>query len=274
MERAELRIASGDNERAIPDLKAAELLIAGDTAKLSRLASDYDLAGKHDEADRIAKAAGLNRQSESSEGGALKVVGSSEEIEAANSDDPEASRKGLEVLLVKNPNNAQLLARLGATYRTIDPNRSLDYYKRAATIEPANADYATGYSSALVQARRFAEAAAILRRVIAKAPDNYSAHANLATALYELKQYPAAIEEYEWLLKAKPDLAVAYFFIATAHDYLGEYPEALSAYETFVGRADLKTNQLEIEKVKLRLPSLRRQIQLGQGGKRKTTSKP
>ena len=110
--------------------------------------------------------------------------------------------------------------------------------------------------------------------MLVKAPDNYAAHANLATALYELKQYAAAIAEYEWLIKAKPDLAVAYYFIATAHDYLGEYPEALSAYETFVGHADLKTNQLEIEKVKLRLPSLRRQIQLGQGAKRKTANKP
>src|SRR4029079_19100919 len=121
-------------------------------------------------------AAGLTRQSQPSADGALKVVGSTEEIAAANSDDPEASRKALEALLVKNPNNAQLLARLGASYRTVDPNRSLDYYKRAATIEPANADYATGYSSALVQARRFAEAAVILRRVIANAPDNYTAH--------------------------------------------------------------------------------------------------
>jgi tetratricopeptide (TPR) repeat protein len=272
MERAELRIAGGDNAGAIPDLKAAELLIAGDTAKLARLAADYDLAGNHDEADRIAKGAGLKRQSEAPAGGALKVVGSPEEIEAANSDDAETARKALEVLLVRNPNNAQLLARLGAAYRTIDPNRSLDYYKRAATIEPANTDYATGYSSALVQARRFAEAAEILRHVIANAPDNYTAHANLATALYELKQYAAAIAEYEWLLKTKPGLAVAYYFIATAHDYLGEYPEAFSAYETFVSRADLKNNQLEIEKVKLRLPLLRRQIQLGQGNKRKTAT--
>jgi tetratricopeptide (TPR) repeat protein len=163
-----------------------------------------------------------------------------------------------------------LLARLGAAYRTVDPNRSLDYYKRAATIEPANADYATGYSSALVQARRFPEAAAILRRVIAAAPDNYAAHANLATALYELKQFTSAIEEYEWLLKTKPDLSVAYYFIATAHDYLGEYPEAMAAYESFLARADTKTNQLELEKVNLRLPSLQRQIKLGQGVKKKS----
>ncbi len=118
--------------------------------------------------------------------------------------------------------------------------------------------------------RRFSEAVIVLRRVLAIAPENYTAHANLATALYELKQFAAALNEYEWLLKAKPDLAVAYYFIATAHDYLGEYQQALSAYENFLARADTKTNQLEVEKIKLRLPSLRRQIQLGEGVKRKS----
>ena len=58
-------------------------------------------------------------------------------------------------------------------------------------------------------------------------------------------------------------------FHSTAHDYLGEYPEALASYEKFLAAADAKTNQLEIEKVKLRLPSLRRQIQLGEGAKKK-----
>jgi hypothetical protein len=77
------------------------------------------------------------------------------------------------------------------------------------------------------------------------------------------------VPEYQWLLEARPELAIAHYFIATAHDYLGEYPEALSAYETFMTRADAKTNQLEIDKVKLRLPSLRRQIQLGEGAKAK-----
>jgi tetratricopeptide (TPR) repeat protein len=201
--------------------------------------------------------------------GVLKLVGTPEEIEAANSDDPMVSRRALETLLGKNPNNAMLLARLGAAYRTVDPNRSLDYYKHASGIEPANADYATGYSSALVQSRRYAEAVGILRRVIAAAPNNYTAHANLATALYELKQFAQAVDEYDWLLKSKPDLAITHYFIATAHDKLGEYEQALLSYESFLARADVGTNQLEIEKVKLRLPSLRRQIQLGQGAKRK-----
>ena len=270
LERAEVRISTGENERALADLKIAETLIKGDKAIASRLAADYELAGKPDQAKRVAEAAGLSQATPVSNDGTLKVVGTPEEIEAANSDDPSVALKALENLLVKNPNNAMLLARLGVAYRTVDANRSLDYYKRAAEKEPANPDYATGYSSALVQARRFAEAAGILRRVIQIAPNNYVAHANLATALYELKQFAAAVAEYEWLLKAKPDLHVAYYFIATAHDYLGEYELALEAYESFLARADAKANQLELEKVKLRLPSLRRQIQLGQGVKRKS----
>lgn len=269
MERAEIRIAAGDHERALTDLKTAEPLLKKERASFSRLAADYELAGKPDEAHRVAEAAGLTRPEDSSTKGSLKVAGTPEEIEAANSDDAIVARKSLETLLGKNPNNPMLLARLGASYRTVDPTRSLNYYKKAAELEPANADYATGYSAALVQARRFVEAAAVLRRVISAAPNNYAAHANLATALYELKQFTAALSEYGWLLNAKPDLIVAYYFIATAHDYLGEYEQALMAYETFLSRADVKTSQLEIEKVKLRLPLLRRQIQLGQGAKQK-----
>jgi hypothetical protein len=71
------------------------------------------------------------------------------------------------------------------------------------------------------------------------------------------------------LAQAKPDLAATYFFIATAHDYLGEYPAALAAYETFLARADEQTNKLEIEKVNLRLPSLRNQVKRGEGVKQK-----
>ena len=82
-----------------------------------------------------------------------------------------------------------LLGRLGASYRTDDPARSLEYYRQAAEIQPEAAEYALGYAAALVQARRFPEAAAILRQVVSADPDNYVAHANLATALYESKRY-------------------------------------------------------------------------------------
>jgi tetratricopeptide (TPR) repeat protein len=267
-ERAELWTDQSDYEHAISDLNRALKLRPGDKHILSRLAYANEKAGKPDEARKFAQQAGLTIAQPSSDG-TIKVIGTAEEIEAANSEDPVTSRKALEKLLEKNPENAMLHARLGALFRTDDPARSLSYYRKAAEIQPNNVDYAAGYAAALVQARRFAEAAVILRRVITSDPKNYTAHANLATALYELKRYAEAVPEYQWILDTRPDLAIAHYFIATAHDYLGEYPEALSAYETFMARADVKTNQLEIDKVKLRLPSLRRQIQLGEGAKAK-----
>ena len=266
LERADYLIGEKSFELAISDLKTAAKLKPNDKPVLVRLAYALQQAGKTEEAEAVAKSAGLETQQPTGNGG---VVGTPEEIEAANSTDPAIARKALEKLLEKNPRSALLLGRLGASYRTDDPARSLEYYRRAAEMQPDAPEYALGYAAALVQARRFAEAAGILRKVVKATPDNYVAHANFATALYEAKRYAEAIPEYEWIVTAKPEITVAHYFIATSHDYLGEYPEALRSYEKFLSVADPKTNQLEIDKVKLRLPTLRRQIQLGEGAKKK-----
>ena len=266
LERAELFVDEKNFELAIADLKTAAKLKPADKVVASRLADALQKAGKADEALAVAKTAGLEVQLPAAGGG---VVGTPEEIEAANSDDPATARKALEKLLEKNPRNAMLLGRLGASYRTDDPARSLDFYRKASEIQPEAPEYALGYGAALVQARRFPEAAYVLRKVVRVTPENYTARANLATALYESKRYQEAIPQYEWIVASKPEVAVAHYFIATSHDYLGEYPEALASYEKFLSAADAKANQLEIDKVKLRLPMLKRQIQLKEGVKRK-----
>jgi tetratricopeptide (TPR) repeat protein len=266
--RAELYLDEKNFDLAIADFRAAVKLKPTDQLVMARLAYALQQAGKIEEARLVAKAAGIEieKRTDNSKDG---VEGTPEEIEAANSTDPAIARKALEKLLEKNPRSAMLLGRLGASYRTDDPARSLEYYRRAAEVQPDAPEYALGYGAALVQARRFAEAAGILRQVVKASPDNYVARANFATALYEAKRYADAIPEYEWILTAKPEIVVAHYFIATSHDYLGEYPEALVSYEKFLSVADPKTNQLEIDKVKLRLPTLRRQIKLGEGVKKK-----
>ena len=268
LERADLYTDEKNFDSAISDLRAAAKAKPAEKTIMSRLAYVLHQAGKSEEAMEVAKSAGLDVQPSGGDGKG-GVVGTPEEIEAANSSDPAIARKALEKLLEKNPRSAMLLGRLGASYRTDDPAKSLDYYRRASEIQPDAAEYAIGYAAALVQARRFADAARILQQVVRLDPQNYAAHANLATALYESKRYSEAIPEYKWILSAKPDVSVVHYFIATSHDYLGEYPDALASYEKFLATADAATNQLEIDKVKLRLPSLRRQIQLGEGVKKK-----
>ena len=268
LERADLFTDDKNFELAITDLRAAAKLKPTDKGVASGLAQLLQQAGKVEEAFAVAKAAGLEVPQPTANG-ADGIVGTPEEIAAANSDDPVTSRKALHNLLGKNPRSAMLLGRLGASYRTDDPARSLDFYRKAAEVQPDAPEYALGYGSALVQARRFADAILILQKVLRVAPENYAARANLATAMYESKRYQEAIPQYQWILSAKPDIKVAHYFIATSHDYLGEYTEALAAYEKFLSLADAQANQLEIDKVKLRLPLLRRQVKLGEGAKKK-----
>jgi tetratricopeptide (TPR) repeat protein len=269
LERADIYTDEKSLELAIVDLNAAAKLKPTDKVVASRLAYVLQQTGKADEAHAIAKSAGLEVEQTAVSGGSSGVVGTPEEIEAANSTDPATAREALEKLLEKNPRSAMLLGRLGASYRTDDPARSLEFYRKASQIQPDAPEYAIGYGAALVQARRFAEAAHILQQVVRLAPDSYVARANLATALYESKRYQEAIPQYQWVVSAKPDASIAHYFIATSHDYLGEYTDALAAYEKFLSFANPNMNQLEIDKVKLRLPKLKRQIELGEGTKKK-----
>ena len=262
VERAKLRASAGNYEGALEDAIAANRASHSSATTSLLLAQIYAQAGKPDEAAKTLDA--LDEASKR----LPEVVALRNSLQKDCANSTAEDRVATEALLKKDPRNASLLSCLGASLRTVDPAHSLELYRQAAEIEPANTRYATGYAAALIQARRFAEAVIILRRILAVEPNNFVAHSNLATALYELKQFPDAINEFKWLLATKPDLAVAYYFIATAYDFLGEYKEALAAYETFLARASAQTNQLEIDKVNLRLPSLRNQVKRGEGAKK------
>jgi tetratricopeptide (TPR) repeat protein len=260
--RADLLISSGEKERALEDVRALEAQAKSDWRLAVAVANRYGLIGKKDESRRVYES--LPEEARQSEEG--------RKLHAALNDLPceetAEARATLEQLINAEPKNAAALACLGRLERTSNPERSAELYRRAAEAEPRNVDYAVGYAAALVQLRKFAEAAAILQRVIAAAPEHYEAHANLAAALFELKLYNRAVVEYKWIERAKPELAVVHFFIAITHDQMGEYEEALAEYETFLARADAGVNQLEIEKVNLRLPTLRNQIKRGEGVKK------
>ena len=264
-DRAEMLIRMGNFDGAIADLKLYE---ETNLSTLRLFPAGYELAQLYARAGKPADSLRALNQLWDSEQQHPEVIALRAELSGDAESSTEA-RAALEDLLKTHPKDAGLLARLGAAYRRVDPARSQDYFYRANQIDPTNPKYAIGYAAALIQARKFAEAEPILKRVIAATPDDFTARANLALALYEMKRFAEAIPEYEWLANAKPEIAATYFFIATAHDNLGEYTQALDAYEKFLAHADPANNKLEIEKVNLRLPPLRAQIQRGQGVKQK-----
>ncbi len=165
-----------------------------------------------------------------------------------------------EALLEKEPKNTAYLGRLCILDRIDAPDKALDYCRRASETEPNNINHAIGYGAALVQAKRFEQSVALLRRILEIAPDNATVRANLATALYQLKRYTEAKTEYQWIAAKMPENAIAHFLLAVSHDQLSEYLDALANYQEFLRLADPAKNQLEIEKVNLRLPSLQKQI--------------
>jgi tetratricopeptide (TPR) repeat protein len=294
-------LRAGREREAEPPLRRAVELDAKNTQALAALSQLRATAGAFDEALKYAvrltaneaataaywalrgsieRAAGNAAAASASFERALKLDSQSREAlagrdelraaESANSDDAAVAVPALEEVVKRDPKNSAAHARLCQFFRKPDPQKSLTHCRTAAEIEPANANHATGYAAALVQARRFAEAVAVLRRVIAAEPDNYAAHANLAAALDELKQFEEAVAEYKWIARARPEIAITHFFIARAYDLLGQYKLALEAYEMFLARADAARNELEIGKVNLRLPSLRNQVKRGDKPPRRT----
>ena len=171
----------------------------------------------------------------------------------------------LEKQLANQSNNAEVLGRLCSLLRVENPPKAMDYCRRAYQIQPSNLNHAVGYGAALVQARKFAEAADLNRRLLSVAPDNATVHANLAISLFELKQYADAQKEYSWIAEQQPNSAIVFYFLAITHDQLGEYADATANYQQFLRLADTQKNQLEIEKVNLRLPALQKLIKEKKG---------
>ena len=256
--KADIAIAEGDLVLAGELSRTLEKLDAG-TESASALRARYLIAtGKNKEAEDLLRT--INAPSE-------EVKELLARISLANEQSPEA----LEKALSNNAKDPLVLGKLCTIYRTAAPDKALDYCRRGLDVEPNNIGFAIGFGAALLQAKRYDDAVTVLRRLNSVAPENTTIHANLGTALFNLNRYAEAKTEYRWLTSHEPVPPIAYYFLAICHDQLGEYLDAGANYNLFLKNADATRNQLEIDKVKLRLPILNRQIEQS-GGKQKNKS--
>ena len=172
----------------------------------------------------------------------------------------ESSAAELEKQLAASPNNSALLGRLCTQYRRDDPVKALAYCQRASEAEPNNVNHAIGFGAALVQAKQYGQAVVLLRKLTNFAPDNWTAHANLATALFQLKRWAEARTEYDWLAEKQPTAPGPHLFLGIVHDRLSEFSDALLEYQAYIKLADPVANKADIDKVNLRLPTLEKDI--------------
>jgi len=229
----------------------------GILTKLERLSSATDL--------HVLRAAILAREGKRAD--ALKELENApagdeyaRELRSKITDAVSTPTADLEKRLEADPANAVILGRLCRELRLSAPAKALAYCRRASEAEPNNVDHAVGFAAALVQAKQYAAAVDILRKLIAMSPENWTAHANLATALFQLARFAEAKVEYDWLAQRQPDAAVPHFFLGIVHDRLGELRPAMAEYQAYLKLADPKRDQADIDKVNLRLPALEREI--------------
>jgi arylsulfatase A-like enzyme/Flp pilus assembly protein TadD len=82
-------------------------------------------------------------------------------------------------------------------------------------------------ASGLVRERRFPEALAIARPVVAEDPENAFAHVLLGNTYMGLQQYAAALEHFRVYLALVPDSAQAHQWIAVCFENMGDRTRAL-----------------------------------------------
>jgi protein O-GlcNAc transferase len=288
--RAALETALGKTEAARSSLAGALAIDQKNISALYQTAglalSDGDVKRANEIADRLLSVGGNSDRLKTLKAGILLEEGKADEalktlatierplpaaaelqrrIETARATTPAELEKQLELA----PKDPSILGRLCGLYRRDAPARALDYCRRASEAEPNNINHAVGFGAALVQAKQFDAAVNILRKILKIAPDNSTAHANLATALFQLKLYGEAKAEFLWLAAAEPGSPGAYFFLGVVHDQLSEYLDAMANYQQYLRLADPVANKLDIDKVNLRLPALQKLIKGGQGKSKK-----
>jgi tetratricopeptide (TPR) repeat protein len=268
--RAEVYTARNDLKAAIEDLRAS-VEIEADVPTRLRLAGALAEAKRYDEAVPLYQRILQDEPSNNEARTALAAV----MIESGKG--PEAIAE-LESLVKTEPNRADLRAQLAELYlQRAQPEKALEQYLAAAKIEPSQPTHQIGAAVSLVRLGRFQDAAGAARQALAQNPKEdvaIFARTNLATALFKLDDFQNALGEYIRIFdyqRKRGDrkrTALTLYFLGICFDKLGDYEQALKAYEQFMPLASAE-NKLEIDKVNLRLPSLRRQIKESKGKRKK-----
>jgi tetratricopeptide (TPR) repeat protein len=266
-------LALDPNNRPALFQDAGLALADGDVDRAKNIVATLEKTGHDKDGLSLLKASIFAREGNSDE--ALKQLAAIAHPNAAATDlknriiaASSTDTAEVENQLAADPKNSSILGRLCNLYRKDDPAKALDYCRQASAVEPNNVDHAIGFAAALVRAKQYEQAVNLLRRMIEIAPDNWTAHANLATALFQLTRYAEAKTEYQWLSAKQPKAPTPYFFLGIVHDHLGEYLDAMANYQEYLRLADPVQNKLDIERVNLRLPSLEKDIKLGKGKKK------
>lgn len=108
---------------------------------------------------------------------------------------------------------------------------AVEAFENATKLKPDNLDVKTGLGVAYVNGGASPmQGIALLREVVAKDPNNFSANLNLGLFSMKSGQYDKAVDRFKTVIAVKPSIE-SYFYLAETYKQLGRKTEAIAAYE-------------------------------------------
>jgi tetratricopeptide (TPR) repeat protein len=108
---------------------------------------------------------------------------------------------------------------------------AVEAFTNAQKLKPESLDAKTGLGVAYVNGGASPmQGIALLREVVAKDPNNFSANLNLGMFSLKSGQYDKAVQRFKTIIAIKPSIE-SYFYLAEAYKQLGQKTEAIAAYE-------------------------------------------
>jgi tetratricopeptide (TPR) repeat protein len=248
--RGRLFESRGDTQRAVEDYTVAYQAVPSREIAL-RLARLYGRTGQAQAAIQLYR--GLLQEKPDDMSARVEML----RLMADNGHLEQAARE-IESLIAGNHSDPRLLMLAGDVFFEARPEAAATYYKRALEADRSNNRARVQLGASLVRSQQYQSALPILSEAVAREPDNYPAHANLATAFFKLKQYPQAASEFLWILGHRPEVVASYYFLAISLDRMGDCEQALRAYEEFMRRASPSVYKNEIEEAGIRMGLLQK----------------
>ena len=163
-----------------------------------------------------------------------------------NKKELEKAKKAYESIHKADPDRALACHRLAiVSYRLGERDESLEYFEKAKTLTPENAELLSDYGYALYKMKKYPQAEEVLRKSVALSPKSERATTRLATVLGSQGKMQ---ESYAQLCKISSP-AEAHEIIAHLHSERGEKQLALEkdlfpkVKTTSVNKPEMKTQQ-------------------------------
>jgi tetratricopeptide (TPR) repeat protein len=156
-------------------------------------------------------------------------------LATAEEPDYAGAREAFEEATVIDPKGIQAWRNLAfAHYRLEDMDAAIATYRQIIALAPDDSSAHANLGAVCIQEKRYPEAAEALAKLIEISPGDASTHVNLGIAYEQLEQLNEAESAYKKAIELDPDLALAHYGLGNFYWNREQFEGARDAYEKAV----------------------------------------